>query len=67
MITDIYAILAVIIKDLKVQIGNSNLLKKSTIWFEILTEKWEIIKEIASILYYKYSITILLGYMYHLE
>lgn len=46
---------AIIIKDLKIRLGNSNLLLgKSVIWFEFLTQKREISKQTANALYYKY-------------
>lgn len=53
MIKIIYAIIAIIIKDLKVCLNNSNLLiTKNAICFQYLAQKRKIDKQIASILYY---------------
>ena len=46
---------AIVIKDLEVRFDNSNLpLGKSAIWFELLAQKGETGKQMASILYYQY-------------
>ena len=55
MIKVVCAMLAVVIKDLKVRLGNSNLLlEKSVIWFELLSQKGETGKQTAGALCYKY-------------
>ena len=47
--------LAVTIKNLEVNCGNTNLLLgKSTIWFELRAQKMETGKQVAGTLYYKY-------------
>ena len=52
----ICAILAIVNKDLKIYLGNLNLLtKKNTIWLEFLAKKRETGKETTDILYYKYK------------
>ena len=56
MIRIVCAILIVIIEDLKVLLGNSNLpLRKSAIWFESLAQKRETSKQTSGILHYQYS------------
>lgn len=53
IITVIYAIFAIAIKNLKVHFGNLNfLLEKSAIWFELLAQKKETGKQITNVLYY---------------
>lgn len=55
MIKIVYAMLAIAIEDLKVQLSNSNLLiKKNAICFKSLVYKEKISKHIANVLYYKY-------------
>ena len=55
MIRVIYAIHAVTIEDLKMRLGNSNLLlRKSAIRFKPLTQKREIDKQTACALYYQH-------------
>lgn len=50
------AIFAIAIKDLAVRLSNSNLaMEKSAICFEILAQKREIDKQMASALYFKYQ------------
>lgn len=52
MIRVIYAILAIIIKDLELRLHNSNLaLGKRVIWFVPLTQKKETDNETADVLY----------------
>lgn len=51
----IYIMLAIAIKDLKMQISNSKLLLgKNAIWFESSAQKKEINNQMADALYYKY-------------
>ena len=53
MIRFVYTMLVVIIEDLEVRMGNSNLpLGKSVIWFESLAQKRETDKQTAGVLYY---------------
>ena len=55
MIRVVCAMLTVVIKDLEVHLGNSNLpLRKSVIWFELLALKRETGQQTADILYYWY-------------
>lgn len=55
MIKVIYIIFTVIIRDLEIRFSNINLfLRENVICFEPLTQKVEINKQIANILYYKY-------------
>ena len=56
MIRVVYAMLTVIIKDLELCLGNSNLpLSKSAIWFEPSAQKGETDKQTNSaLLYYQY-------------
>lgn len=50
-----YAIFAIAIKDLKMQLNNSNLpIWKSAICFEFLAQKRKTSKQTADLLYYKY-------------
>ncbi len=47
--------LTVVIEDLEVRLGNSNLpLGKNAIWFEPLAQKREIGKQMIGALYYQY-------------
>lgn len=51
MIKLIYVILDVVIKDIEVRCSNANLLvKKSSIWFELLAEKGDTGKQTANAL-----------------
>lgn len=55
MIKVICALLAIAIKDLEIYWGNANLfLGKSTIWFELLSQKRETYKQMANALDYKF-------------
>ena len=55
MIRVVCVILVVAIKDLEVQLSNSNLpIRKSAIRFEPLAQKRKISKQTAGALYYKY-------------
>ena len=55
MIRVICTMLAIVIKDLEVYLGNSNLpLGKNAIWFKPLAQKRETGKQTACILYYQY-------------
>ena len=55
MIRVVCAMFDVAIKDLKVRLGNLNLLlSKNAIWFEPLAQKGETNKQTTSLLYYQY-------------
>ena len=55
MIRVVFAILAIAIEDLEVQLSNSNLpIRKSTVCFKLLAQKGDIGKQTAGLLYYKY-------------
>lgn len=52
----VFAMFAIAIEDLEVQLNNSNLpIRKSAICFELLAQKGKISKQMTSALYYKYK------------
>ena len=51
----VYAMLAIVIEDLEMRLGNSNLpLEKNAIWLEPLAQKKQTSKQTAGVLYYQY-------------